>query len=317
MYHLAMNSRPYPLTLIPQYRHYVWGGTRLKQDSQPVAEAWVVYAENQISGGELDGLTLAQATQTWGEQLLGAGRTGSFPLLIKLLDTAQWLSLQLHPNDEEARRLEGAHLRGKEEAWHVLAAADGAELIAGFKTGVSPKAAVEAIRSGEILDLINRQRVHGGDTILIRPGMIHALGPNLLIYEIQQSSDITYRVYDWGRPPSDGRPLHIEKSVEVVKPALTCHLEKYQPKSAEERHILTRSEHFILEELVTQGQPVALATGNKTFHALTVIEGAYDLLVGGEALHLNQFETALVPSACNAYSVTAQQAGRLLLARLP
>ena len=127
-----------PLQLIPEFREYVWGGQRLRP-GQVTAEAWVLYEGNRIAGGEAAGLTLAQLVEQYGAALLGhagAQRAGGrFPLLVKLLDCAQWLSLQVHPNDAQAVELEGAGQNGKTEAWHILQAGEGAQIIAGMRAG--------------------------------------------------------------------------------------------------------------------------------------------------------------------------------------
>jgi mannose-6-phosphate isomerase len=213
---------PYPLQLAPEYRDYVWGGTRLRPGNQRTAEAWVVFEQNKIINGPLAGKTLIEAVEELGPDLLGRTvyqRTGSrFPLLIKLLDCADWLSLQVHPNDEQARRLEGPDQFGKTEAWHILEADPGASLLFGLRPGTDQEQLQAAVTGGTILDLVQSHQVQQGDTVFIRPGMIHALGPGLLIYEVQQTSNITYRVFDWNRPAAAGRKLHIAESLEVLDP---------------------------------------------------------------------------------------------------
>ncbi|RPJ43039.1 MAG: class I mannose-6-phosphate isomerase, partial [Chloroflexi bacterium] len=200
------------LVLEPQYRDYVWGGKRLRP-GQVTAEAWVVYEGDRITNDPLAGKTLGEAADQFGPALLGQRvfqRTGSrFPLLVKLLDCAQWLSLQVHPNDEQAVRLEGPGHFGKTEAWHILEADTGAEILCGFKTEAEQTNWQQAVRDGTILDYTQRVPIHTGETVFIHPGTMHALGPGLLVYEVQQTSDITYRVFDWNRPASAGRKLHI------------------------------------------------------------------------------------------------------------
>src|SRR5271157_6037353 len=156
-----------PILLVPQYRKYVWGGNRLKPGESPVAEAWVVYEKDEVANGPLAGRTLADLAAHNGASLLGqhAIETSGlrFPLLIKLLDCAQWLSLQVHPDDEQARRLEGPGFFGKTEAWHVLEAEAGAKLIAGLKPGTSADTLAEAIRHGTIIDWAQYLPVGAGD----------------------------------------------------------------------------------------------------------------------------------------------------------
>lgn len=303
--------------MIPQYRNYVWGGQRLKADALPVAEAWVVHADNTVLGGEFDGQTLAQAAAALGEDLLGTGRAGAFPLLIKLIDAAQWLSLQVHPDDEQARRLEGDGFCGKAEAWHILDAPEGAELIAGFKPGVTPGQAAQAVGTAAILDLVQRHPVQAGDSIFMPPGTLHAIGPGLLLYEIQQSSNITYRIYDWDRPQVNGRVLHIEKSAAVLKTETPCRLSPLAAAAPDFRQVLVRSPYFVLEILGAQQNPVTLNTNLQTFHALTVTQGAFDLILGGANIRLEKFETVLLPAACGVYALRPVGAAQALLAYLP
>jgi len=173
-----------PILLEPEYRDYVWGGKRLKPPEEPIAEMWAVYEQNRIASGRMTGKTLGEAAQEFGETLLGSRpvrETGTrFPLLIKLLDCARWLSVQVHPNDEQAARLEGPGMFGKTEAWYIIEADPGAKLLAGLKPGLTAEELEEAVRGGTIVDWMNHHTVKAGDTIFIRPGTVHALGPGLL-----------------------------------------------------------------------------------------------------------------------------------------
>src|SRR5512139_3608305 len=150
------------LQLVPEYRDYMWGGQRLRPGTL-TAEAWIVYESDRIVNGPLQGQTLAEAARQLGADLLGqkaVNRTGTrFPLLIKILDCNDWLSVQVHPNDEQARQLEGPDQFGKTEAWHVLEAAEGAQLIAGVKDGTTAGALAAAIRNGTIIDRVQYHSV--------------------------------------------------------------------------------------------------------------------------------------------------------------
>jgi mannose-6-phosphate isomerase len=317
-----MNNLPL-LQLEPEYREYVWGGTRLRP-GRLTAEAWIVHEDDLIQAGPYAGpyagRSLANLAAEMGARLLGQPvlrrSGGRFPLLVKLLDCADWLSVQVHPNDEQALRLEGPGQVGKTEAWHVLAAEDGARLIAGLKPGVSRETLAEAIRSGTILDLAQYVPVRAGDTAFIRAGTLHALGPGLLIYEVQQTSNLTYRVYDWGRPPSSGRVLHIEKSLAVADPAAEPQVQAMDPPLPPEGGAATliRCPYFHLELLSCASHPLELDTQAASFHALTVIEGAARVQTGTESLLLQRFETAVVPAEQGAYRVVPGPSARLLKA---
>jgi mannose-6-phosphate isomerase len=307
-----------PLRLTPEYREYVWGGDRLRPGAGLTAEAWVVYAGDLVASGTYAGRTLESLAEEFGAELLGhraVEQTGKrFPLLVKLLDCAQWLSLQVHPNDEQARQLEGEGFFGKTEAWQVLEAAPGAELIAGIRPGVSAEALAEAIQAGTLLDLVQKAEVVAGQTIFMNPGTIHALGPGLLIYEVQQTSDLTYRVYDWGRPQTETRKLHLDKALAVSRHDLVGPVRDLPPLADGETGLLTSCQYFSLEMLVAEEKTVALATGGESFHALTVIEGRAKVLAGGWAETLERFETLLIPAGLGAYQVQPLGGCRVLKA---
>jgi mannose-6-phosphate isomerase len=308
-----------PLRLIPEYRERVWGGARLWPSSpKPIGEAWIVYEENRVASGPWAGRTLGALAASEGERLLGKRplrRTGlRFPLLIKLLDANDWLSVQVHPNDEQAAQLEGPGHFGKTEAWHILEAAPGAQIISGFKPGTSREALADAIRGGDLLDVLHYVDVRAGDTVFIRAGTVHALGPGLLLYEVQQTSDITYRVFDWNRPLTAGRELHIEKSLAVSNPQLTSRAEHAPPLAPgrSEQHQLTGCEYFKLDLLNGERDALALDTRGESLHALTVIEGQARVEGEGWRETVARFETVVIPAACGAYQVQPLGAFRAL-----
>jgi len=305
-----------PILLAPEYRDYLWGGNRLKPGSAPIAEAWAIYENDLVASGPLAGCSLAEIAHEFGPDLLGSRvvqRSGErFPLLVKLLDCAQWLSLQVHPNDEQAARLEGPGFFGKTEAWHVLEAAPGAQLIAGMKPGTSAEALAEAIRKGAVLDWVQYLSIHSGDTVFVRAGTIHALGPGLLIYEVQQTSDLTYRVFDWNRPQTGNRVLHIEKSLAVANPAASANAEPLPPLQDGIIITLCQCPYFTLQTIAASAHTLELDTRGETFHALTVIEGSARLLVGGNVRVLNRFESAVIPAGVGRYTLEPASRYRLL-----
>lgn len=300
--------------LEPVYREYIWGGRRLRPEAERTAEAWVVYENDRIASGPLAGLTLAEAAQQHGAALLGSipyAHTGArFPLLIKLLDCADWLSLQVHPDDIQAVKLEGAGQFGKTEAWHFIESSPGAQILSGVQPGTSAAALHEAIRAGTLLEHMRRLDVQVGSTILIPAGMIHALGPGLLVYEVQQTSDWTYRVYDWGRPATPQRPLHIEKSIAAANPALAGEL--LPLPAGEGAYGLVRCPYFNLEILSSSAQALDLAVDGSSFHALTVIHGAATLEGEGWKFDLERFQTGLVPADGGAYRMSPRGSFQVL-----
>jgi mannose-6-phosphate isomerase len=311
-----MNKSPFALT--PEYRDYVWGGARLRPEIVPTAEAWVVYANDRVASGVYAGRILSDLAEEFGADLLGTRAMEStgrhFPLLVKILDCAQWLSLQVHPNDEQAKKLEGEKFFGKTEAWHVLEAEDKSTLIAGMKPNIPAEALADAIRNGTIVDVVESVNVKAGDTLFMNPGTIHALGPGLLIYEVQQTSDLTYRVYDWGRPQTETRKLHIDKALAVSNhQAVSAVIAEPQINDGEVK-TLTECQYFKLEKISVDEKSVTLDTGGESFHALTLIEGQSQICAGGEAFILNKFETILIPAVCGEYKIEPIKKSRLLKA---
>jgi len=220
-------AEPEVIKLEPQFKRRVWGGKRLAErfeivTDDPIGEAWMVFDENRIIDGPYTGRTLAEVLPELGEEFLGRESVARYgyrlPLMAKFLDTADWLSIQVHPDDTYARAHESdTGWLGKAEAWVVLDAEPGAQVVYGVKQPVEREELLAAARDGSILELLNFMPVRKGDVIYVPPGTIHALGPGLLIYEVSQRSDLTYRLYDYGRD----RELHLEKALSVAqtKPA--------------------------------------------------------------------------------------------------
>jgi mannose-6-phosphate isomerase len=311
------------LKLEPQFKERVWGGQRLKAADPPIGEAWVAYGPSTVSNGPSAGRTLDDLIAIGGTGLMGAdgaARYGSrFPLLIKLLDCRDWLSVQVHPNDEQARRLVGPNEFGKTEAWYFLETEPGAQILAGVKPGVSRKALVSAIREGRIVEVSDRIDIHAGEALLIPAGTLHALGPGLLLYEIQQASDTTYRAYDWGRPTSAGRALHIQESVEVTTTDPACGRARPVVEGVTGTARAVSCQYFDLDLVrVSDGAPLPGATGGRIFHIVTVVDGSVELRCGDESVRLGRFETALVAGAAGDYTVTSRHdSATLLRAAIP
>lgn len=310
------------LRLETPLHHRVWGGKQFSTDpNHPIGEAWIVHEHNRVLEGPWAGLTLAQVATQAGAGLLGsAGLAGGglrFPLLIKLLDCADWLSVQVHPNDQQAQRLAGPGQLGKTEAWHILQADPQARVIAGVKPGTSATQLAQAIRQGSILDWAQTHPVVAGDTVMMPAGTLHALGPGLLLYEVQQSSDITYRVYDWNRPASAGRTLHLEESVAVTDPQAhgqVIHLPQLAPTDQRE---LVRCPYFVLEVLQSDHPPLEGHPRQLSFHILTLTQGRARLDCQGQSLMLEPFSTVVIPAQVDHYQLTPQPQFSALRAWVP
>ena len=220
------------LKLVPAYKDYIWGGKKLKNQFgkktpyDVTAESWELSCHENglsyVSGGKYDGKTLKEAIDEAKKEaidFLGTKRKENekFPVLIKLIDANDSLSIQVHPDDAYARQNENGSL-GKTEVWYVAETEPDAELIYGFSKDVTKEEIKEAILKNELKPYLNSVKEKAGDVFFVRAGLLHAIGKGILICEIQQNSDTTYRVYDWGRVGADGKPrqLHIEKALEVL-----------------------------------------------------------------------------------------------------
>lgn len=296
----------YPLLLTPSLHIKVWGGRKLGSElgkslvgTEPYGEAWELHDSSVVANGSLAGKSLGILIQDYGEAILGAGYEPKegLPLLIKLLDASDWLSVQVHPNDEQARELEGDP-RGKTEAWIILAHDPDAELVIGVKNGVSRETMAEAIVNGSLEDLLVYAKVQVGDVLYMPANTIHAIGPGILLYEVQQSSDVTYRLYDWNRMGLDGKPreMHIEKGVQV------SNVEALPEVSHPDGEMMVAGEYFQTKRHILKGKRLILNTGG-AFQALTCIEGKILIEHPRASVELNKGQTALIPAALGEYQL--------------
>ena len=223
-----MTSPLGPLLLAPVFLPKIWAAPDLAGplkgvfNSPPgIGEIWLASDRHQVTKlaqGELAGQGLDEVLSPHAGEILGPGQKPPFPLLLKILSVGRWLSVQVHPDDAAARRLEKEPW-GKSEAWCILEAAPGAEIILGVRPGTSRADLEKALARGRLPEVLARVPVRAGDVFDLPAGTVHAIGPGLVILEVQQASDVTYRLYDWDRPGEDGkpRPLHQEKALEVMK----------------------------------------------------------------------------------------------------
>lgn len=277
------------LRLHPVFKDYIWGGTRLKSDFgfssslDRIAEGWMLACHkdgmNTIDGGKFDEMTLNEYIEKNGcEKVVGTRGLDFdyFPVLIKLIDARDNLSIQVHPDNEYARRVEGEY--GKTEIWYVLDAARGAELIYGFKHEITKEEFAEAIKNNTLTDVLNSVKVKKGYLFFIEAGTVHAIGKGALIAEIQQNSNTTYRVYDYGRKGADGKPreLHIDKAIAVaqtkppkyeIKPMGPTEKRTYGTET-----LLTKCDLFTVFRYSVNGE-LTLKTGSDSFNHLLITEG--------------------------------------------
>ena len=300
-------SMLYPLKLCPRLLVKVWGGRRLADmmhkrlpTAEPYGESWELHDSAIVVNGPLQGSSLGALAREYGADLLGCGNdpAAGIPLLAKFIDAADWLSIQVHPNDDQARKLEGEP-RGKTEAWVVLHADKGAQLVIGLQPGTSRKQMAEAISAKRLEARLAFAEVETGDVLYIPANTIHALGPGLLIYEIQQSSDITYRLYDWSRPGLDGQPraLHIDKGVKVADLGPLPRIQ--QPTE----DLIVNGEYFRTWRHHIAGGTLEIETSNR-FQSLTCIDGSLRVEADDHAaISLDKGETGLMPANISSFAI--------------
>lgn len=278
-----------PFLLIPIAKDYLWGGSRLNDDFNlgldisPLAEAWICSTHPDGSSLVSPHSSLADILNEHPNWLGSHARAlvkNQLPILIKLIDAKENLSIQVHPDDEYAWKVE--HSLGKTEMWYILDARPGTQLIYGFNRNVGKSEVRGAIEAGEIDKLLNHVDVHKGDLFFIEPGTVHAIGAGCLIAEIQESSNITYRMYDYNRVGKDGkkRELHVEKALDVINMQCSTSVRqpmrvlKYKPGYASE--LLARCKYFQVERMLlnTEGRVMPeFKTGENSFHALICTAG--------------------------------------------
>ncbi len=320
-----MNRQLGLLQFAPAYFERIWGGTRLQDvlgmdtpRDKVIGEAWMLadhpQHESVVTQGPWAGKTLRELLEHDAPAILGSRAPltihGRFPLLLKLLDSAQPLSVQVHPNDEDAKRL-GEPDVGKTEMWHVFQAAPGSELICGMDPKVERDAFAQAVGDGSVEQLMTSFKVEEGTSTFVAAGTVHAIGGGILLAEIQQNSDITYRLYDWGRLQDDGTPrqLHVDKGIEVIHFG-SPHGGAASPLAYGVEGgtctVLAACRYFSAELLEIDGR-FERATRGESFHIVLAKSGAVSIAVKGEAaIALLPGETVLVPAACAAYTLKGQ-----------
>jgi mannose-6-phosphate isomerase len=320
------------LRFTPILRRLIWGGRRLGTvlhkpigDATDYAESWELSDyRDQVSvaaEGKLAGTTLRELVQSRGLELLGpaVGPREQFPLLVKFIDAHQNLSVQVHPDDELGRRLVGDN--GKTETWVIVEAEKGCAIYSGLKRGVGREALTAAIESGAVEPLLHRLRPKPGDCILIESGTVHAIGTGVLLAEIQEMSDATFRVYDWGRTGADGKPraLHIPEALEAIdfeRGPVEPIVPRIEPMAGGgERRRLSRSVYFALEQLdLTQ----AAAVGQfDRFTILMGLGGRCDIHDGQDWTSLEFGQTLLLPAALGPCEIVPRGSARVLSCVVP
>lgn len=301
------------------YFEMIWGGQRLGARAgaagKSIGEAWLIAdhtsCESVVAEGPHAGRTLHDLLEEDASALLGTRPAptvhGRFPLLLKLLDAGQPLSVQVHPDDTAATHL-GEPDVGKTEMWHVLDAAPGAELICGLDPALGRAELAQEIQDGGVEKRMHRIAAPAGTSVFVPAGTVHAIGAGIFLAEIQQNSNITYRMYDWGRLDVQGRPreLHVDKALQVIQfgaesPGASQPLTLMQEGAT--RNLLAACRHFAAERVQAIGPRYVRTIRGETFHILLGVEGDLRVSAGAECASLQPLAALLVPGGAKDYEI--------------
>jgi mannose-6-phosphate isomerase len=304
----------YPLKFIPIYQERIWGGRNLEKvfgrkiHGDHIGESWDLSSHPKgisiVENGFLAGKNLNEIIAEYKEKLMGKkfANVKSFPLLIKILDANDNLSIQVHPNDECAHTAAGE--AGKTEAWYVAHAKEGARIIYGLKNHITKEEFIRAVENNRIVDTVEKLAVKSGDMIFVPAGTVHALLDGVMVYEVQQNSDTTYRIYDYDRIGDDGKPreLHIEKALTAINFAK-------QP-SPVFTNLRIECQHFSMEKLFIAGE--IYEKTNDQFVVYCIIEGSGEILYEKAVERLRAGDTVLIPACLENFLIR----GHLLLLKI-
>lgn len=309
----------YPLIFEPILQDRIWGGTKLKTDlgkqnlpTQTTGESWelseVEGHVSMIANGEYKGQSLSGLLEKYPAEVMGYKvheKFGvHFPLLFKFLDAREDLSIQVHPNDELAKKRHNSF--GKTEMWYVMQADEGARIIVGFKQKSSPEQYLEHLNNKSLIDILNEVPVKKGDVFLLETGTIHAIGAGIVIAEIQQTSDITYRVYDWDRVDAQGksRELHIEQALDAMN-YNTTDTQKHYTKVENQSNIMVDCPYFTTSYLPLNGSTGVSKEGS-SFTVYICTEGEFSIEASGEKYDFKKGDTVLIPASLKVYILSGK-----------
>ncbi len=297
----------YPMKLIPATVEAVWGGTRLmdgkwnkKGVGANIAESWELAChekgESMIVNGEFSSRKLSGVLLDNPDFLGKKGKEFSFfPILVKLIDSKDNLSIQVHPNDEYAMRVEGEY--GKTEMWYIVDAKKGGGVYCGFKEPISKEQLAKALAEGKITDYLNFIEVKKGDCLFIPAGTVHAICGGILLCEVQQNSSITYRLYDYDRVDGNGnkRQLHIDKAIEVTDTSKVVKANENSEKIDENTLMLASCKYFTASE-ITCNEEYTFEVDEDSFVSLTVVDGSGAIMANGSCITLDLGDTVFLPA---------------------
>lgn len=300
--------------LEPAFKDYLWGGTKLREkygkdcSMEKVAESWELSTHKDglsiIGSGKNKGETLLSYVRKNGKEVLGKKcSSDDVPILIKFIDAKQELSIQVHPDNKYA--FENENDSGKTEMWYILEAEPDAKLIYGFKKDTTKAQFEEAIKQNKLENLVNEVSVKEGDVFFITPGTMHAIGKGIVIAEIQQRSNVTYRIYDFGRLGVDGKPreLHIKKALDVTNLSACKDYKKeyfFENDGNTEKANLCKCEYFNVDLLKINGECDMMCTED-SFNCITILDGNAHIIKNDEKICVGKGDTVFVPAGYGKY----------------
>jgi len=306
----------YPVKLKPVFKDYIWGGNTLKSkfnkqtNLERVAESWelAVHKEGEckVQGGPHDGIPLSGLLKLWGAEVLGSKYNKAdktFPLLIKFIDAKDNLSIQVHPSDDYSLKVEGQP--GKTEMWYIINAEEDAKIIYGFKDNITKEEFLDAVKNNTLTDILNVIPVKKGEAYFIPSGTVHAICKGSLIAEIQQNSNVTYRIYDYDRIDKDGnkRPLHLDKAVDVIDFSKQKLAQNTEPNKDSPERLLAHCKYFKVYEYAINGELV-LHVGSESFLALNIVSGDGFLEYHGKTQPVSAGDSFFIPANMDDFKIT-------------
>ncbi|MGC1382087.1 MAG: type I phosphomannose isomerase catalytic subunit [Candidatus Baltobacteraceae bacterium] len=306
----------YPYELDPKLTTQVWGGDELVRvygkhgdPNARLGESWECWDADRVTNGALTGSSVADLRAKLGSELLGTiDPARIFPVLTKIITAHDWLSVQVHPDDAYAQRVEHQPF-GKTECWYVLDAQPGAEIVYGWTRDTSRAEYERRVADGTLAEILRKIPLKTGDAVYIPHGMVHAIGPGVTVFETQQASDLTYRMFDYNRLGLDGKPreLHVQKAADVLDyRATTAGTLVQLPYAFEglERTALIADRHFVVERIVAGPEPATLATNERPL-ILMSLASRLEVVAGDAPVTLPPYQTTLVPAAAQWCTVRA------------
>ncbi len=302
-----------PIKLNPEFKEIIWGGNRLKKEYNKksnlnnIAESWELTVRpdgmNTIADGTFDGNTMEEYIEKNGFSVVTNKPLDRFPLLIKFIDAEDNLSVQVHPDDEYG--LKNANSLGKTEMWYIIDAAPGSKLVYGLKEGVTNDMFKQAIDDDRVEEMLNYVPVKKGDVFFIPSGLVHAIGAGILLAEIQQNSNITYRVYDYNRLGKDGNPreLHINDALNVIVNRSENEIDKIRYSNGKSSvNNLANCEYFNVDKYNLNGN-LNLFSSNESFNSILCLDGNGTICFNNEQFSIVKGDSYFIPAGLGAYEI--------------